>query len=104
MNQKKRATFLLLIALMLGSNILVCLSAYGQPGPYNPYNPYKGQSSLYKSQTGSHKQQTDPYKSIPGHKKQVARYADDTIIIQTRPGADMDKVNEILDEVNGTVV
>jgi hypothetical protein len=31
-------------------------------------------------------------------------YADETIIIRLRPGADSDKVKEILDEVNGTVI
>lgn len=41
---------------------------------------------------------------MPTPKKQSDSVADDTLIITLSPGADQDKVKEILDEVHGTVV
>jgi len=102
MRKRKKAISPILIALILWTNI-VCLSAAAQPAPYNPYNRYKGQSSPYKSQANSYKRQSSPYRSMPGRTIQQP-LADDTIIMSLRSGADMDKVQEVLDDVNGTVI
>ena len=51
------------------------------------------------SQLGSAQNQRH---SRPAKSKQA--YADDTLIITLNPGADMDKVNEVLDDVHGTIV
>ena len=47
---------------------------------------------------------TNPEKSMPTPKAQSDNLADDTIIVTLSPGADQDKVKEILDEVHGTVI
>jgi len=41
---------------------------------------------------------------MPTPKAQSDNLADDTIIVTLSPGADQDKVKEILDEVHGTVI
>jgi hypothetical protein len=42
-------------------------------------------------------------KPAPAPKTPNAKLVDDTIILTLNPGADMDKVNEIVDEVHGTI-
>lgn len=48
--------------------------------------------------------QTGPPNSMPKQEAQSDSLADDTLIITLSPGADQDKVKEILEEVHGTVI
>jgi hypothetical protein len=79
MNHRTKMTLRDLTALLLCCYVIypIGLSAFAQSGPNN----------------------LTEKPEMPG-----TNLADDTIIITTAPGADMDKVKEVLDEVHGTVI
>lgn len=97
MQTKMRAKSTVLMALIFGLNATLGLSANGQT------SQSKQSAGAVKSQSDPNKRQSSPYRPQPP-RADTRPLADDSIIISLRPGADMEKVKEVLSDVNGTVI
>ncbi len=97
MQRGRKPISLVLVAFLLGANGLVGLSAKAQTNRLNQ-RPEANKLHLDTDKPQSNLSKSTPV--LPGQKP----LADDSIIISLRSGADRDKVKEVLDEANGTIV
>jgi hypothetical protein len=97
MQRGKKPISLVLLAFLLSANGLVGLSVRAQT---NRLNQRPGSNRLHLN---TDKPQSSVSKSTPVQSVQKP-LADDSIIISLRSGADRDKVKEVLDDANGTII